>query len=34
VLSYERAKKALGWSPQTSIELGLKETVEFFKNNL
>ncbi len=30
-LSYEKAKKYLGWSPSFSIEEGLKITVEWFK---
>jgi UDP-glucose 4-epimerase len=32
-LNAELAYKVLGWKPKYSIEEGLKETVEFFKNN-
>jgi UDP-glucose 4-epimerase len=31
VLSCEKAKKALGWYPKTSLKEGLEETVQFFK---
>lgn len=31
VLSYEKIKKELGWTPKTEIEEGLKITTEFFK---
>jgi len=31
VISWERARRVLGWSPQVSLEEGLQETVEFFK---
>ncbi|MEM1270084.1 MAG: NAD-dependent epimerase/dehydratase family protein, partial [Bacteroidota bacterium] len=30
VISYARTEKALGWTPQTPIRAGLKETVEWF----
>ena len=30
VLSYEKAKQQISWSPTTSFEEGLKETVDFF----
>lgn len=32
VISYARTEKALGWTPQTPIRAGLKETVEWFKS--
>jgi nucleoside-diphosphate-sugar epimerase len=31
--SYEKANKRIGYEPQTSFEQGLKNTVEWFKNN-
>ncbi len=31
VVSYEKIKKTLGWEPKTSLQEGLKETVEYFK---
>lgn len=31
VLSYERASKALGWTPQVSLGEGLEKTVDWFK---
>jgi UDP-glucose 4-epimerase len=31
VLSWEKAKKDLGWYPKTSLKEGLEETVQFFK---
>ncbi len=34
VLSCDRAQKELGWAPQTILQEGLEETVEYFKNNL
>ena len=32
-LSYARIKKELKWQPQYSLEKGLMETIEYFKNN-
>jgi len=32
VLSFEKAKKILGWYPRFSLDEGLKLTVEYFKN--
>lgn len=32
-LSYERARTVLGWEPLTSIEDGVAQTVEYFRNN-
>lgn len=32
VLSYEKVKNELGWLPKINIDVGLKLTVEFFKN--
>jgi UDP-glucose 4-epimerase len=32
VLSFEKAKQNISWSPTTSFEEGLKETVVFFKS--
>src|SRR5262249_13950607 len=32
VLSYERAKKLLGWKPQYTIQKGLQETFQFFQD--
>ena len=32
-LSYERARAVLGWEPLTSIEDGVAQTVEYFRNN-
>ena len=32
-LSIEKAKKVLGWKPKYKIEQGLKETIEWYKNN-
>ena len=29
-----KAKQLLGWSPQVSLEEGLRETVEYFRNEL
>jgi GDP-L-fucose synthase len=34
ILDCEKAKKLLGWEPKTSIEEGLKKTVEWYKQNL
>lgn len=31
VLSYEKAKRELGWEPKVNLEKGLAETVNFFK---
>jgi UDP-glucose 4-epimerase len=31
VLAWEKAKKQLGWHPQTSLKQGLEETVQFFR---
>jgi UDP-glucose 4-epimerase len=31
VISWERARTVLGWSPQVALEAGLSETVDFFK---
>lgn len=31
VASYEKIKNELGWEPKTSIDEGLKKTIEFFK---
>jgi len=31
-LSYEKAQKQFGWEPQTSLEDGLKQTFEWYKN--
>lgn len=33
VLSFEKINKELGWKPDMDIEMGLKETTEYFKNN-
>lgn len=33
LLSANKAKKELGWIPQTSIKLGLSKTVDYFKEN-
>ena len=30
----EKAKKLLGWEPKTSLEDGLKETIDYIKDNL
>jgi UDP-glucose 4-epimerase len=32
VLSYEKLKKELGWTPKTDIETGLKLTTDYFNN--
>ena len=32
--SYEEAKNVLGWSPKYSLEEGLKETIEYWKNRI
>ncbi len=32
-LNVEKAQKILGWQPQYNLEQGLKETVEYFRNN-
>lgn len=32
--SYEKAKKALGWSPRYSLEAGLQETINYWKKKL
>jgi UDP-glucose 4-epimerase len=34
VLSYEKAKKILNWTPKVNFKDGLFETVQFFKKNL
>ncbi len=31
VIDFEKAKKALGWSPQVFLEAGLRHTVDYFK---
>jgi len=31
--SYTKIKDSLGWSPKTSLEIGLSQTVEYFKQN-
>lgn len=31
VLSYEKAKKILGWEPQVNLQQGLAETVDYFR---
>jgi UDP-glucuronate decarboxylase len=28
------AEKSIGWKPKTDLELGLKETINFFKQNI
>ncbi len=33
-LSMEKAKKLLNWSPEYSLEKGLKETIEWYRENL
>ncbi|SQG63886.1 dTDP-glucose 4-epimerase [Corynebacterium renale] len=33
-LSYAKAEKMLGWTPQVAIEDGVKKTVEFFRDRL
>lgn len=33
VLDYSRAKKALGWEPRVSLDEGLRQTVEYFKQH-
>lgn len=32
IASYEKIKQDLGWEPQTSLEDGLRKTIEFFKS--
>jgi UDP-glucose 4-epimerase len=32
-LSYQRIKKDLNWKPKYSLEKGIQETIEYFKNN-
>ncbi len=32
-VNVEKAQKILGWQPQYNLEQGLKETVEYFRNN-
>ena len=32
-LNNSQAKEALGWSPKTELEQGLKKTVQWFKHN-
>ncbi len=32
VIDHTKARRALGWRPSVSLEKGLKETVEFFRN--
>ena len=32
-LSYAKIKKELGWKPKYSLEKGIEETIEYFKNN-
>jgi len=34
VLSYAKAEKALGWTPQTDLEAGLEQTVTWFRDRL
>lgn len=33
IFGVKKMKKALGWSPKTSVEQGIKETVEWFSKN-
>jgi UDP-glucose 4-epimerase len=33
-LAIAKAERELGWKPQTSLDLGLKQTVEFFREHL
>ena len=33
VASAEKIKKELGWSPEISLEEGLKRTIEFYRSN-
>ncbi|MDY6845471.1 MAG: GDP-mannose 4,6-dehydratase, partial [Thermodesulfobacteriota bacterium] len=32
--SNEKAKKLLGWEPKTTLDVGLKKTIEWYENNL
>jgi len=34
VISFEKAKRVLGWEPSRTLEQGIEETVEFFKNKM
>ncbi|OGZ27136.1 MAG: hypothetical protein A2365_00505 [Candidatus Nealsonbacteria bacterium RIFOXYB1_FULL_40_15] len=33
-MSFEKAKKELGWEPEWTIQNGLKETIEWYKNHI
>jgi dTDP-glucose 4,6-dehydratase len=33
-LNFEKARRELGWTPQTTLEDGLKQTVEWYSSNL
>jgi nucleoside-diphosphate-sugar epimerase len=33
-LNCNKAKKELGWEPKINIELGIKKTISWWKNNI